>query len=720
MSFETGQLIIGEPSTLVDRTNLIWDGGQLSFSATRGERGELNVELCLVPGESYDPQIGWPVWCYDPPQGQAGSECRFVGTIEDRDFGYIGDAGLEIISLSVLSLEQLYDTQPCPECEFPDGTDVATIVAFLFGSVTPPVAVSVGTIEGGFTLDKRTYDAKTNVWSAVKQLAVDVNKIAYIDPREQKFFFVASGSISSGFTLLTEDLLQNGTSPLVHLKQSRSDFRNRQITQAAPNIIPPVNAQFNCDGVTNTFTLPSQAQQVLGASLTTSVVGTATANFTGSPNDGDTVTVGGIVYTFRNAIDNSIPNEVLIDSGPGINLAAAINTTGAYLGSKYSMPTVRNPYASAESISSSTFTLRANAMGTTGNDVALTESCTGFSWSAATITGGANALGIALTVGVEGTGIYDLFYTPGTTAIRLLLTPGSGQSLTITYSGSGQVNVGNDQATVYAIGGQYQSSTPRNVSTSEGIQQQAGAILAGFSVMPGQFSFQTYRQGIYPGDTLPVALTVPADLAARVNGSWLVQDVRGEWPEGWETLPDDDPNRHFRCSVTCINSVQFNNYQNTLQRMLDVGGSNWPLSPPEEPITGGNDAQVLIYEVPIQIADTTVGDDKSPHISLATPIYSLSPFNYKVGQASRLQGVLRQVLTADLVVRINKLSFGSPTITSSWLFTFPSGWAVDDPIYVAIEGEIFNGDIVYIDIVSGPSPAVRDANGVASINLVWV
>ncbi len=726
MSFNSGQLFIGEPGVgnLVDRTNLIWDGGQFSFSGTRGERGEASIELCIVPGMSYDPQMGAPVFIFDPPIGQAGSEVRFVGTIEDRDFGYIADAGLTIISLSVLSLEQQYDTMPCPEVEFPDGTSAGDIANALFASVgATTVPVTIGSIDAGVALDKRTFDAKTNVWEGIKQAALDSNLIAYIDPRFQKFFFVASGSIVAPFTLTSGDMLQSGSSADVHLKQSRSDFRNVQITQAPPTIVPPTNAQFPCDGSTSTFTLPSIATQVLGASLTTSLAGTADANFSGSPVDGDTVTVGGIIYTFRNVINNGVANEVLIDADPGINLGSAINTDRAFLGGAYSMPTVQNPYATATDITGTAFTLRANAMGTQGNDVALSEACTGFSWSAATITGGSNALGITLSVGVEGTGTYDLDYTPGSTGIRLASTPGSAQTLTVSYNGSGQIQTGNDSATVLAIGGQYQISSPRNVLTTAGIQQQSAAILAAFSVIPGQFSFQTYRQGIYPGDTLPVALTVPADLAARINGSgpWLVQDVRGEWVEGFENLPDDNPNRHFRCSVTLINSVQFNNYQNTLQRLVDVGATGGlPTAPPEVPLTGSQEAQLTCYQPVIQIADTTVGNDKGPHISVATPLYSLSPLNYKVGQAARLQGVLRQTLTAALTIRINKISFGSPSVTTSWEITFPLGWGIDDPIYVPIEGEVFNGDILYPDVVAGPSPAVKDANGVAAVTLVWV
>lgn len=722
MSFTSGQLLIGEPSTQVDRTNLVWDQGQFTFSATRGDRGQCDLNLCILPGESYDPQIGWPVWVYDPPIGQPGSQCRFVGTIEDRDVGYIGDAGLRIWAISVLSLEQMYDTQPCPELEFPDGTDVATIVDTLFGTVTPPVSVTIGTIESGFTLDKRTYSNSTNVWAAIKQLAVDTNKIAYIDPRDQKFYFVGNGERTSGFTLLTEDLLQNGSTPLVHYKQQRADFRNVQITQANPNSLPPINAQLPVSGLTDTFTLPGLADQVLGATLTTSIAGIATGTFTGNPSPGDTVTIGGIEYTWQSVLDNTQPYEILIAgtaNANAVNLAAAVNRSVGG-GTAYSFPTVRNPYASIDTPSAGAFLIRATAMGLGGNDVALLESTSNFSWSTPTITGGSNALGIPLTVGVEGTGTFDLYYTPGSSTIRLAVIPGAGQILTVTFIGPGssQTAAGNDSATSLGIGGQYQIMSPRNVTTQAGFQQQQAAVLAGFSVVPGQFEFQTYHPGCYPGDTLLVALTVPADLAARVNGDWLIQDVRGEWVEGFENLPDDSPDRHFRCTVQCINSVQFNNYQSTLQRLVDINPLTG-LAVPQQPVTGSTDIQAFVYMEAIQISDTTVANDIAPHITLATPIISLSPLVYRSVQALRLQGVLKQTLSADLTVRINCTTFGSPMVTTSWEITFPSGWGVDDPIYVEISGQFSNGAILSADILAGPGTVVTAPNGVASVTLVW-
>lgn len=723
MSFNSGQLYIGEPSTPIDRTDLLWNGGQFGFSETRGERGEANLELCIVPGESYSPEIGWPVWIYDPPIGVAGSQCRFVGTIEDRDAGYVGDAGLLFWSLSVLSLEQLYDTQPCPEVEYPDGTDAGTIAAALFATVSPPVSVTVGTIETGMALEKRTYDAKTNVWSAIKQLAVDSNLITYIDPRDQKFYFVSNGARTAPFTLLTQDLLQNGTSPLVHYKQSRSDFRNRQITQTSPATLPPVNAQFQCDGTTSVFTLPSLANQVLGAALTTSTAGTAQGTFTGVPDPGDTITVGDITYSWQSALDNTVPYEILIGGTANdcaVNLAAAINADISLAGIGFSFPTVLNPSASCNVSGLAQVTVRATVMGPGGNDVELSESATNFSWSAATITGGFGSLAIILTVGVEGTGTFDLYYTPGSATVRLAVTPGSGQVLTIAYAGDGLLSTGNAQAAALSIGGQYQVATPRNVTTAAGIVQQTAAILSAYSILPGQFEFQTFHPGCFPGDTLLVALTVPADLAARVNGYWLIQDVRGDWIEGFENLPDDSTDRHFRCTVKCINSVQFNNYQNTLQRLVDVGGTGSGLEPTQQPLTGAQEAQLVAYQPVIQIADTTVGNDIGPHISVATPLYSLSPMQYKVGQVSRLQGVLRQTLTADLTIRINCISFGSPSTTQSWELTFPSGWGPDDPIYVEVQGEINNGDVLYPDVVAGPATPVKDANGVAAVTLVWV
>ncbi len=71
-------------------------------------------------------------------------------------------------------------------------------------------------------------------------------------------------------------------------------------------------------------------------------------NFTGTPSNGDTVSIGGKTYTFVTVINNAVANQVLINgtSGSGSNLAEAING-GAGSGTDYSSATTANANVTA-------------------------------------------------------------------------------------------------------------------------------------------------------------------------------------------------------------------------------------------------------------------------------------------------------------------------------------------------------------------------------------
>ena len=121
----------------------------------------------------------------------------------------------------------------------------------------------------------------------------------------------------------------------------------------------------------------------------------------GIPANNQTVTVGGVVYTFVNFLTN-LANQVLI-AGNGAatfqNLIYAINA-GTGSGSNYSSNTNVNPSASASAIGGGVSTVTALAAGVPGNSVALVSTATGIAASAATLTGGTNVNTISqITVG---------------------------------------------------------------------------------------------------------------------------------------------------------------------------------------------------------------------------------------------------------------------------------------------------------------------------------
>lgn len=114
------------------------------------------------------------------------------------------------------------------------------------------------------------------------------------------------------------------------------------------------------------------------------------------PANGTTVTLGASVYTFNTVLGGA--GSVLIGADEEAciaNLVAAING-GAGEGTVYGTGTVVNVSATAEQAPTDVqLTATAITAGTAGNSIASTETVTGGSWTAATLTGGANIPGIS-------------------------------------------------------------------------------------------------------------------------------------------------------------------------------------------------------------------------------------------------------------------------------------------------------------------------------------
>jgi hypothetical protein len=124
--------------------------------------------------------------------------------------------------------------------------------------------------------------------------------------------------------------------------------------------------------------------------VSANVAATGTLDATASAiGDGDTVTLGGVVYTFETGAIN-VAYEVLVgasDSDSLDNLIAAINAA-AGAGTTYGTGTVQNPYVSAAAGAGDTVTLTARTTGQSGNLIATTTTIAAATL-AATLSGGA-------------------------------------------------------------------------------------------------------------------------------------------------------------------------------------------------------------------------------------------------------------------------------------------------------------------------------------------
>lgn len=232
VNFDGSQLVIEEDGIRVNRTSLIHDNSTFSFSLTQGQRGQASVPLCLERGVVYVAKIGWPIFIYEIDKSTSTSVCVFIGTIEDMEVAWLDNRDLRILTLHVLSLEAMLDAVPVPASTY-TGQNSGAIFTGLFNANTYPVPVALGTVQAGATIAERAYDGTSSTAANYNSLTVDAGPdfVWYIDPRDQLAYFHAAGSRFAPIALTSgpnDSTLRFGT---LRWKQSRADFRDRQIIQ---------------------------------------------------------------------------------------------------------------------------------------------------------------------------------------------------------------------------------------------------------------------------------------------------------------------------------------------------------------------------------------------------------------------------------------------------------------------------------------------------------
>ena len=119
-------------------------------------------------------------------------------------------------------------------------------------------------------------------------------------------------------------------------------------------------------------------------------VGTLTGS--GVFTDGETITIGPIVYTAKTTLDTVNPYQFLIGANLAAsldNLKSAINDSGTE-GTHYSVGTNAHPYVTATTNSDTAQVVEYRVVGTVGDALATTETCANAAWGAATLASGSN------------------------------------------------------------------------------------------------------------------------------------------------------------------------------------------------------------------------------------------------------------------------------------------------------------------------------------------
>lgn len=175
------------------------------------------------------------------------------------------------------------------------------------------------------------------------------------------------------------------------------------------------------------------------------------------PDDGDTVTIGSTVYTWKTTLSSgpAVAFEVLIganDEAAATNLAKAINDSGTE-GTHYGTGTTVHPTVAATDNTDGTLTIRAKSVGTAGNAIACTDSDGDTAFATATLLGGVNAvpgevlIGAAginsvanLAAAINGSGTEGTTYATGTAAVAnatAVVSGGGSLVLTVTADAAG-------------------------------------------------------------------------------------------------------------------------------------------------------------------------------------------------------------------------------------------------------------------------------------------
>lgn len=195
------------------------------------------------------------------------------------------------------------------------------------------------------------------------------------------------------------------------------------VNEAAPPAAAKIDAvgfQFGVGGVALTVSAALATFTIAGV-----VAASGVYTLSAQPADGDTVTIGSKVYTFKTALSTgpTVANEVLRGAATAnslANLTAAINGA-AGAGTTYSTGTVANTQVTA-AVAGSTVVVTAKVGGATGNTIATTEAGANSSWGAATLASGAGVgwveLGIIRGewVGIGGDDVLTRYSTSTNTA----------------------------------------------------------------------------------------------------------------------------------------------------------------------------------------------------------------------------------------------------------------------------------------------------------------
>jgi len=473
-----------------------------------------------------------------------------------------------------VSLEACFDNLLIPPRSY-IGMTAGAIVADLLSTVCAGVPVTAGSISAGPTIAGPTIYAWDSVSSAFSDLAMISGFTWFVDPANQALQFCAPSLIAAPLTITGDNTIWESMDWL----WTRQNYRNMQVAKLTFAAFPPSTSMFS-SGPTS-FNVAWPVDNIDHAYLTDSTRALVTCAIAIIPTAGDTVTVGSAVYTWVAALDNTQEFEILIGASTAdcaTAMIAAILADPAQAGVLFSLPTWENGLFNAQTWGAGSVAAFVKLPGTDGNSYPVSASRpSSIVWGSSTAQGATgDGSGTALQVGLSNdtATTNDLTYTKGSTAITL--TTASTQSLVVVYwrIGGDCIAVRDDalvaaRATIEHGTGAYQMLTDDSSETNcQNGLTFARAALETYSDLPVTFSFYSNSStGLFPGLWLALTYAGPANLAALVNGHWLIQEIDATLIPGsqiWQY-------QIYVVNATCVNYLNF--WLNLIGGSAGSGGS---------------------------------------------------------------------------------------------------------------------------------------------------
>lgn len=251
----------------LDRSGALYYAGQNNWRTYRGQRATCTLSFIIRPGSTFAPTIGQFLEIYD------GDTRVWVGTIDQVEITWIGDAGYHVAAVTGVGLEALFDGVQLDKVQYTSAITPITcggVVTDLFGLASIPI-VTLGTISDGPDVVSLSV---TDVKQALDTLALCAGFIWYIDPQDAKLYFQDASDRAADWELGdSPDTSANGAIfESFDWKQSRQDFADTWVSQLPGSAIPSQTKIFAGDGTTTVWTLDSVPQFILSADI--SPVGT--------------------------------------------------------------------------------------------------------------------------------------------------------------------------------------------------------------------------------------------------------------------------------------------------------------------------------------------------------------------------------------------------------------------------------------------------------------